>query len=723
MSMNFATDIVVNNGQSVQTNKVLAPTASGGSTYGAGSSGQVLTSNGTNVYWATSEASGAKIITISGTVTNTSGSYSASFSDERITSDMKPIRVDLGARGVIRDIYTITCYNGYLTFVCSNVAGTTTVNIDILKQAEDPASVTSSEFDVLNNRKLNKNQGSANSGKYMKVGQDGELYPDTVSGGSIAGNVPEIWYTTCSSENTSLVKAVTINNLTELKSNSIFIIQFANDHFVATGIPQLQINNFTAVNIVRPDRTYLDRYWRAYETVAMCYDGTFFRVLNHQDLSNMSNFSGATSSTGGSTGLVPAPSAGDNTKFLRGDGTWGDGGKPMVILSYGNSTWQDFIDAYTNNVIVYCRASSNSNPATGTQSRMAFMAYVSNADNPTSVEFQYYRSVNSHSASQQGDQVYVYTLTSASGGTWSVITREASSKIVAGTNLSSSYSNGTITLNGDYSAFTGATSSTNGAAGLVPAPAAGSQLTYLRGDGTWDSPPGSKPITIALHTVTNTSGSYTHTTTSEYAVASMKAIQIECSNPDAFNDSITITVSDGSITLSCDDIAGTSNVSVVVMKQLDPNEGDPPAVTSTEFDILANRITAMQSTIIGGLYPVGSIYMSLNSTMPSILTTGMTWEAITGNYVLKTTTTETGGTYNNAGNTGSHVLTVNEIPSHNHTYTKTAADGYKYGSGNLANVVNTTSSANTGNQGGGQGHTHTAGMPQNVAIYMWKRTA
>ena len=277
--------------------------------------------------------------------------------------------------------------------------------------------------------------------------------------------------------------------------------------------------------------------------------------------------------------------------------------------------------------------------------------------------------------------------------------------------------------------MTGATSSTAGVRGLVPAPAAGDHLTYLRGDGTWDTPPGSKPVTIALDTVTNTSGSYTHTTTSQLAVASMKAIQIECSNPDAFNDSITITVSDGSITLSCDDVAGTSDVSVVVMKQLDPNEGDPPAVTSTEFDILANRITAMQSTIIGGLYPVGSIYMSLNSTMPSILTTGMTWEAITGDYVLKTTTTETGGTYNNAGNTGSHVLTVDEIPSHSHNfkYIDTMAQGN--GTDGNYRIIRTGSYTSSQHDravtstGGGLGHTHTAGMPQNVAIYMWKRTA
>lgn len=118
----------------------------------------------------------------------------------------------------------------------------------------------------------------------------------------------------------------------------------------------------------------------------------------------------------------------------------------MTILSYGSSTWQNFTDAYNANKVVYCRASSNSNPATGSQTRLAFMAYVNNATTPTEVEFQYYRSVSSHTASQQGDQVYVYKLTS--NGTWTVTVREASVKVVAGTGLSGSYSNGTMTLTG-----------------------------------------------------------------------------------------------------------------------------------------------------------------------------------------------------------------------------------------------------------------------------------
>lgn len=158
---------------------------------------------------------------------------------------------------------------------------------------------------------------------------------------------------------------------------------------------------------------------------------------------------GASDVNNGVGGLVPAPSAGEEDKFLSGDGTYKSGGLPMVILSYGNSTWSEFINAYKNNVIVYCRASSNANPATGKQTRMAFMAYVSDADNPTNVEFQYYRSMNptNKTINQMSDQVYVYKLTST--GTWSVEVREASIKSIvfdASSGLSGTYDKTTNTL-------------------------------------------------------------------------------------------------------------------------------------------------------------------------------------------------------------------------------------------------------------------------------------
>lgn len=138
---------------------------------------------------------------------------------------------------------------------------------------------------------------------------------------------------------------------------------------------------------------------------------------------------------------VKTYTAGDRITIKSDNSINADG---LVILSYGNSTWQDFLSAYRENAVVYCRASSQVNPATGSQTRLAFMAFVSNETNPTSVEFQYVRSVSNKSISDQTDQTFVYKLTSS--GTWSVETRNVASKIIAGEGLTSSYSNGAITL-------------------------------------------------------------------------------------------------------------------------------------------------------------------------------------------------------------------------------------------------------------------------------------
>lgn len=62
-------------------------------------------------------------------------------------------------------------------------------------------------------------------------------------------------------------------------------------------------------------------------------------------------------------------------------------------------------------------------------------------------------------------------------------------------------------------------------------------------------------------------------------------------------------------------------------------------------------------------HPVGSIYMSSQSTDPSELFGG-TWEQIKDKFILAA-----GDTYS-AGATGgeaTHILTTNEMPAHNHT--------------------------------------------------------
>ena len=58
-------------------------------------------------------------------------------------------------------------------------------------------------------------------------------------------------------------------------------------------------------------------------------------------------FSGATSSSNGSSGLVPAPLSADRTKFLRGDGTWqtvsGGGGSGGISQQDVEDMLQDYL--------------------------------------------------------------------------------------------------------------------------------------------------------------------------------------------------------------------------------------------------------------------------------------------------------------------------------------------------------------------------------------------
>ena len=286
-----------------------------------------------------------------------------------------------------------------------------------------------------------------------------------------------------------------------------------------------------------------------------------------------SNFAGATSSVAGTNGLVPAPAAGDEGKALHGDGTWKETTAKLVEMSYGESSaWAKFIAAYNAGSIVYCRASSSANPGSGSQTRKAFMAYVNNAAAPTEVEFQYVRSVGTKTSSQPVDQVFVYKLTNANGGTWSVQTRDMAPKLAAGTNTSVSYSSGTYTVSATdttYSNMTGATSGTAGAAGLVPAPAAGDQDKVLSGAGTWVAQSGGGS--------TYTAGNHIDITND--VISAEGYIWGDDAAP-ATTPASTITsamIVDG--TIQATDIA-TGVVPIITMTDTDPGEGSPLAANN-----------------------------------------------------------------------------------------------------------------------------------------------
>lgn len=152
---------------------------------------------------------------------------------------------------------------------------------------------------------------------------------------------------------------------------------------------------------------------------------------------------GATSQSAGTSGLVPIPASGDQNKVLTGSGVWR---APLIVLSYGISTWDDFMDAYINNAVVYCRASSENDPSQGNQLRMAFMAYVNDETNPTEVEFQYYRSVSSHTSSNMCDQIFIYKLNKTNG--WSSSYRYGGLREIINnsSSLTLSYSSNKITI-------------------------------------------------------------------------------------------------------------------------------------------------------------------------------------------------------------------------------------------------------------------------------------
>jgi hypothetical protein len=64
-------------------------------------------------------------------------------------------------------------------------------------------------------------------------------------------------------------------------------------------------------------------YFASGATYLFVYDGTDFKAIHsYNSNTTYSNMTGATSSAAGKAGLVPAPAAGEEDEFLRGDGTW-----------------------------------------------------------------------------------------------------------------------------------------------------------------------------------------------------------------------------------------------------------------------------------------------------------------------------------------------------------------------------------------------------------------
>lgn len=137
---------------------------------------------------------------------------------------------------------------------------------------------------------------------------------------------------------------------------------------------------------------------------------------------------------------------------------------------------------------------------------------------------------------------------------------------------------------------------------------------------------------------------------------------------------------------------------------------------------LSNQISNIGSITFDDIYPVGSIYMSVNSTNPSNLFGG-TWTQLKDRFLLGAGSTYTNGS---TGGEASHTLTENEMPSHSHGQYVTVASGGSlsancdYDSYVSGKARKSAQNVSTDPTGGGNSHNN---MPPYLVVYMWQRTS
>lgn len=275
--------------------------------------------------------------------------------------------------------------------------------------------------------------------------------------------------------------------------------------------------------------------------------------------------------------------------------------------------------------------------------------------------------------------------------------------LTAGSNIQ--INNNTISATDTtYSPMTGATSSTAGTSGLVPAPAAGDQDKVLSGAGTWVAQSGGSSYTAGDHIdITNDVISAI-----DYISADSPTAAVSPSSPVT-----TPMIADGAVTSAK---IATGVVPQITMTNVDPGEGTPLA---------ENNFIAVYDTVgslIDMFYPVGSYYETSNTSFNPNTAWGGTWvEDSAGKVTVAQDTNDTD--FDTIGETGgekTHTLTTNEMPNHSHSVANQDTTGFLVPSGNYYSLISSQASASTGQAGGDQPHNN---VQPYVVVKRWHRTA
>ena len=169
------------------------------------------------------------------------------------------------------------------------------------------------------------------------------------------------------------------------------------------------------------------------------------------------------------------------------------------------------------------------------------------------------------------------------------------------------------------------------------------------------------------------------------------------------------------------------NVSVSVLSPIDSNNPATKQYVDNQLGGLRNTVNTLTekfASIIDVVYPVGSIYMSVNAADPSKLFSGTLWEKLEGRFLLGSSSTYKLGS---TGGEATHTLTYDEMPKHTHAMYSGNSGGPQDwepdGGSYLVDSVTenkTTWWAPLGMNyaGGSAAHNN---MPPYLVVNMWKR--